>query len=275
MSELLATALYRIVEAKHGRFLANPQDMYMGRSILTYGEFSELEWALLDQILRPGMVVVEAGANMGCFTVPIAKKVGLEGFVYAFEPQLTVFQQLCANLALNDLMNVQALQAGCGAEPGLVSIVRPDIRRENNFGGYSLDLLKGDGPIKVRVERLDDVVSLPSLHLIKADVEGMEVAVLEGAAGLIARHQPLLYLEANEADAPALIEHVFSLDYEAWWHLPPLFNQDNHTGHAENIFGRISSKNILCAPRRRKMSVTAARAVTGPDDHPSRWGATG
>ena len=49
-------------------FLTNPQDIYMGRSILHYGEFSEAEWHLLDQITRPGMSVIEAGANMCTLT---------------------------------------------------------------------------------------------------------------------------------------------------------------------------------------------------------------
>ena len=118
MTELLSTDLYKLVDARHGRFLCNPKDTYLGRSMIEYGEFSEAEWHLLARLAPENAVVVEAGANMGIFTVPLAKSVGLGGMVYAFEPQLPVFQQLCANLALNDLLNVQAFNAGCGAEPG-------------------------------------------------------------------------------------------------------------------------------------------------------------
>lgn len=273
---LLSSQYYEIIEGRHGRFLINPHDMYIGRSMKAYGEFSEREWALFDQILRPGMVVIEAGANMGSHTVPIAKKVGMQGFVYAFEPQLAVFQQLCTNLALNDLMNVQAFHAGCGAEDGWMKIVRPDPAIGNNFGGYTLDRLNAQGrrtPARIRIETLDNTLDLASLNFLKADVEGMEVDVLKGASGLIARHRPVLYLEAGEEDAPALIDHVLGLDYRMWWHLPWMFNPDNHAGNPENLFENIASKNVLCLPAEAETNVTNFREVTGPDDHPNTWGA--
>ena len=118
MTNLLSTQYYQLVEGRHGRFLANENDVYIGRSMIKYGEFSEPEWMLLQQLIQPGSIVIEAGANMGTFTVPLAKKVGNGGMVYAFEPQLSVFHQMCANVALNDLMNVQSFNAGCGDEPG-------------------------------------------------------------------------------------------------------------------------------------------------------------
>lgn len=268
---LVTTGYYELIEGRHGRFLVNPKDIYIGRSLHTYGEFSELEWHMLDQVLQPGAIAVEAGANMGALTVPMANKIGKTGRLYAFEPQMIVFQQLAANLALNDIVNTQAFNAGCGAEPGWMSIIRPDPGREHNFGGFSLEKLEGETSIRIRIEALDDVLDVPRLNLIKADVEGMEVDVLKGAAELIRKHRPVLYLEANEDDAKGLIEYLMGIDYNMWWHLPPLFNPENHAGETENIFGRIKSKNILCLPAEHKTKVTSAPPVTGPDDHPNKW----
>ncbi|MEM9059600.1 MAG: FkbM family methyltransferase [Pseudomonadota bacterium] len=273
MTELLKTDLYRLIEARHGRFLANPKDIYLGRSMIKYGEFSELEWQVFDQMLRPGAVVVEVGANMGAFTVPIANKVGRGGMVYAFEPQLSVFQQLCANLALNDLVNVQAFNAGCGAEAGWLTLKRPDPARELNFGGLSLDALTGSGGVRVRVETLDEVLDLEALHMLKADVEGMEAQVIRGARGLIEKLRPILYLEAHDPeDSPELIRLVGELDYDMYWHLPAMFNPKNHSGDTENIFGVISSKNMLCVPSERNTTVHGARRVADENDHPRKWG---
>ncbi|MEM7057203.1 MAG: FkbM family methyltransferase [Pseudomonadota bacterium] len=273
MTEILKTTHYQLVDARHGRFLANPADKYIGQSVIRYGEFSEIEWDLLNQIIKPGAIVVEAGANMGSFTVPIAKKAGLKGMVYAFEPQIAIFHQLCANLALNDLLNVQAFNAGCGDQPGWLPIKRLNPAQPNNYGGFSLEALKNENSeLKVRIEALDDVLDVPRLNLIKADVEGMELQVLRGAAGLIADHRPYLYLEANEAEASAdLYNYLKGLSYDMYWHLPRMFNPKNHRGDAEDLFPGIVSMNIMCIPSERDTKLNGFREVADENDHPKRW----
>ena len=72
---------------------------------------------------------------------------------------------------------------------------------------------------------------------------------------------------ANLAAADLLI-----IQYPMWWHLPPMFNPQNFFGKTENVYGRISSKNVICAPAERKFNVQGLRKVTGPEDHPSKWG---
>lgn len=273
MTERLKTDTYTLVEGRHGRFLANPQDIYLGRSLIAYGEFSEQEWVLLNQLVPVGGVVIEAGANMGALTVPIAKKAGRGGLVYAFEPQIGVFQQLCANLALNDLVNVQAFNAGCGESARWMGIQRLDPASEQNYGGLRLGQLEGKTNTRVRIERLDEALDPGRLDLIKADVEGMECEVLRGASGLINAYRPNLYLEANEADAPDLITMVQELNYDMWWHLPPMFSPDNFFGNPDNQFGRITSKNLLCVPAEQQKTIRGGRAVLGPEDHPNRWSA--
>ena len=91
MEELLATKHYQLVRARHGLFLANPNDVYIGRALLEYGEYCEHEVQLLAPLLSEGMVAVDAGANIGAVTVPLARAVGPGGLVYAFEPQPLTF----------------------------------------------------------------------------------------------------------------------------------------------------------------------------------------
>src|SRR6185312_4051355 len=91
----------RIYQTCHGPMLALRGDQYVTRSLELYGEFSGLEARLFEQIVKPGVSVVEAGANIGAHTVHLARLCA-PAPLYAFEPQQRVFQILCANLALND-----------------------------------------------------------------------------------------------------------------------------------------------------------------------------
>lgn len=227
----------KLVAAKHGWMLVNRNDVYIGRSILELGEFSEREIDVFSQLLRPGNVVVEAGANIGSHTVPIAKLVGPAGKVICFEPQRIIFQTLCSNVALNSLTNVVTYWAGLGEAPGSLLLPPIDYSAIQNFGGINLEQF--DSGEKVPVMKLDDI-ELTRLDMLKADVEGMELSVLKGAAETLNRFKPVLYLECDRKDRSAdLIDHVFSLGYSAYWHCPPMFNPNNHFGSTVNPFGMV------------------------------------
>lgn len=255
----------RMKVCRHGAFLYNINDIYIGRSLDLYGELSESEVAVFGQLLKPGMTAIDIGANIGCHTVYIAKAVGDGGQVLAFEPQRQVFQILCANVALNALGNVRAWQAALGTEAG--EIVVPPVRydRQGNFGGVALGgHEKGE---TVPVMTLDSL-PLHNCHFIKIDVEGMEAQVLEGGRDLIARLRPVLYVENDRPEkSRTLIETLFAMDYRLFWHFPPLFNPDNFFGAKENVFGRIVSRNMLCLPKESRIGsidlVEISDAATG------------
>ena len=251
-------------DCRHGKALFLTQDMYIGRSLEFYGEFSHLEAALFAQFVRPGMEVVEVGANIGVHTVSLAQMVGPRGMVVAFEPQRAIFQLLCANVALNGLFNVRTHHAAAGAAAGSLTVPPYNYAAANNFGGVSLT--QGGSGEEVPVTPLD-ALDLPAVHVLKIDVEGMEAEVLAGARALIARHRPILYLENDRREkSPSLIRLLDELGYTCWWHTPPLFNPDNIAGRQENIFPGIVSINLLCLPKDTAMVMQGFRKVAGPDD---------
>jgi FkbM family methyltransferase len=250
---------------RYGLIAYNRNDQYIGRSLQAYGEYSQIEVAFLERWLRPGDVVIEAGANLGAVTVPLARAVGPRGSVFAYEPQRLVFQLLCCNLALNELGNVVARPSAAGARVGAARVPAIPPSMAHNFGGVALSA-DAEASEPVPVERIDDL-GLPACRLIKVDVEGMEAEVLEGARATIARARPLLYLENDRADrSRALIELVESLEYRAFWHLPPLFNPANFVGRAENLFGNIVSVNMFCVPKESDGRPSGLIEVAGPDD---------
>jgi FkbM family methyltransferase len=251
-------------ETRHGRMLFLSSDSYIGRSLDLYGEYSEGEAVVFRQLMRPGDVAVEVGANIGVHTVTLAKLAGAAGLVIAFEPQRIIFQLLCANLALNGLINVIARHAAAGAEAGSINVPRLDYAMDNNFGGMALGHAEGGEPVPVVAL---DSLTLPSLRLLKIDVEGMERAVLSGARQTIARHRPILYVENDRrAHSAELIGMIGEQGYAMWWHAPPLFNPNNFRGHAENVFGAVVSINLLCTPKEMDVRMEGFRAVSGPAD---------
>lgn len=257
----------QMVKGRHGYFLYNRNDTYIGRSLETYGEYSEHEVRLFGQICRPGDVVVEAGANIGTHTVPLARMVGARGQVHAFEPQPVVFQTLCANVALNSLDNVRCHAVALGEAAGELRVPRRAYDRADNFGGVAL-AAAGDGT-PVAVLRLDDALKLDRLRLLKADVEGMEIAVIRGAADLIRRLRPLLYVENDRADRSALLLRTLGqLGYRLYWDLPPLFNPENFAGLRENVFGGIVSCNVFGVPAETNLKVSQMAEVSDDQWHP-------
>ncbi|QDT58994.1 hypothetical protein SV7mr_14980 [Stieleria bergensis] len=249
----------RIKECRHGTMVYNIHDMYIGRSLDLYGEFSEGEIALFSQFIRPGHVIVEAGANMGAHTVWFGKQVGPQGAVLAFEPQRIIFQLLNANIALNQLTNVHAMWAALGQRPGLTVVPQLDYGKQNNFGGLSLGEFQNGQSVEVRtIDRLN----LPQCDFIKVDVEGMEQDVLAGATQTIAKHQPALYVENDREDkARALTQFIDALGYNMYWHTPLLFSSNNFAGNPQNVFGGILSRNMLCLPKSRKQQISGLKPV--------------
>jgi FkbM family methyltransferase len=221
-------------------------DTYIGRSLAAYGEFSQMELDLLGQILHPAQTVVDAGANIGTHTIAFARMVGPLGLVYAFEPQVVIFQTLCANLRLNGIHHVYAYHAALGCTCGLGAMPAPDYNQPNNFGGISLDASADGETISVLTI---DHLRLKYCHLIKVDVEGMESEVIAGAAQTIRRFRPVLYVENDrEPKSPILIGQIQRLGYRIWSHRPPLFNPNNFARNRKNLFPRIVSANLLCLP---------------------------
>jgi FkbM family methyltransferase len=249
----------QLADCRYGKLLFNKNDRYIGKSLELYGEFSEAEIDLFRQIVQPGAVVVEVGANIGTHTLFFARQVGHSGAVIAFEPQRIVFQCLCANMALNSVTNVECRQQAVGAAPGEIRVPTLDPWREQNYGGLSVEgWQQGEPTPMVTIDGLN----LSRCALIKIDVEGMERAVLEGATQTIACCKPLLYVENDRREKSAeLVRTIDSLGYAMYWHAPPLFNPKNFRQSATNVFGNTVSINMLCVHKSVRQNLEGFRPV--------------
>ena len=266
---VINTGFNKVIKSRHGFLLYNKNDIYIGKSIEKYGEFSHLEAKLFEQICKEGDIVIEVGANIGAHTVYLSKLVG-KGVVIAFEPQRLVFQNLCANLALNSISNVFAYQEAVSNENGTILIPECDFTKNNNFGGINIENTKNG--TTVNKQKLDNFLNkINRLKLLKIDVEGMEISVIKGASELIKKFRPIIYVENDRQDhSNEIIELLWSLNYKMNWHLPRLYNKNNFFNEEENIFGNIVSVNMLCLHKDSSIEILEMDEIINSKHHPMK-----
>ena len=224
-------------------------DNYLEEKVITTRCWKPATTQVFRELVKPGMTVVDVGANIGYFSLLSASLVGPTGQVHAFEPQRIVFQTLCANMALNHIANAFCYNIALGKSPGAVLV--PQVRPWDhfNFGGLSLGSYQLGEEVEVKTI---DGLNLSACSFIKIDTEGMELDVLMGAANTIRTLQPILYVENDRKDkSVALTKYIDSLGYDMYWHKPPLYNPENFFNNPENVFGDIVSLNMICLPRSR------------------------
>lgn len=250
-------------------------DNTIGRSLFHYGEWTHSELAVIGQLIRPGMVVADVGANIGTHALAMSKMVGPKGAVVAIEPQPFTFRILSANLLTNGCQNVLAMNAGVSDTEGWIDMPELNYGASGNFGALSIEGRSADlAGVKARIPvpqlRLDDVPALSNVALIKIDVEGMEKSVLAGASQIIKKNRPVLYVE-NEypgEKSEALINYIVGLGYEIYWDIAPLFTEKNHLGNKNNVFSNIICINMLCVPAELDYTIKDFKKLKEPSEHP-------
>lgn len=282
---IMETGRQRLIRARHGYVLYNRNDTVIGRLIETFGEYFESEVDVFRRFVGPGAIALDVGANIGTHTLALARMAGPGGLVVAFEPQRLVFQNLCANVALNSLDNVHCVNAAVGASGGELRLGEPDPSVDNNFGGVELSLLSGFRQV-VPVPRvtLDGLLDVERLQLVKIDVEGMEAEVLRGAQRTLAALRPVLYVENDRVgNSASLLGLLRDLDYVCYWHLAPYVTAGNFFQESSRpfpiafvdrsgpTFEAIGfAVNLLCVHKSLDLPIQGLRRVDDPGEHPFR-----
>lgn len=223
-----------IVNHKDHRMVGEGKGYGVGFQMLEFGSFDPDEVSLALHFLNrrrhyfgDGVVAIDCGANMGVHTVEWARHMAGWGDVTAIEAQERIYYALAGNIAINNCFNARALLAAAGAAPGILRIPQPDYNQAASFG--SLELKKSDNNEfigqainysdefcrEVPVQPLD-ALGLARVDFIKIDVEGMELEVLEGAAGIIARQKPQMLIEVIKTDRSRLEALLSAAGYKVF-----------------------------------------------------------
>jgi len=167
---------------------------------IAFGTYEHDTVQIFQKLVKPGMTVVDVGAHVGFYALLAARLVGTNGCVYAFEPNPEVYNILVRNIQINGYREiVRAVPKGVSNKKRTVSLYVPREKsgEASFYSGESAD----NTCIKVETLTLDEFFAgkgWPKIDLVKIDVEGAEVEVLEGMRELARRSKDLkLIVEFN------------------------------------------------------------------------------
>ena len=227
---------FELSPGRSGAIFHHPGSDLISTALKDYGEWAHNEIELLLGLIDSGCCVYDVGAFVGTHSVAFAERVGPSGKVFAFEPNKSSFRLLVMNTCTERRANVRSFNLAVGASNGFVKSMTPD---KSNIGLSVLQETADEfDRDRVSMKSLDtlDLDSDPSL--IKIDVEGMELDVLEGAAKIIARSRPFVYAEVNTvAKALTLLGWSREHNYRCFGCSHLAFNPDNFLLNDNNIFG--------------------------------------
>ena len=229
----------------------------MQSQIFWYGYCNRDICAVLRRLLKPGMTVVDAGANIGEVTLVAAKAVGPQGQVFSFEPIQRIADHLEQHIQLNRLEQVRLVRCALADKADRKPIFKAAARFydgsiHDGLGTLYSTAERSVASEEVSLNTLDAFVreaDVKRIDLVKIDVEGAELAVLRGAVAALARFKPYLIIEVQEDTARA-----------AGYRAADILNFLRPMGYAFDVIGRNGRlrqvdesslgrfQNVLCSP---------------------------
>ena len=178
-------------------------DTGLGTNLFITGEYERPVQGAISSLVKQGDVCYDIGANLGFFTVLFGRLAGTAGIVYAFEPVPSNASVLERNARLNGLSNIQILRMACSRQSG-----SSELMLARHIGGAVLksagvppDL---NGSIVVETATIDSLVNTQKIappNVVKIDVEGAEMDVLEGMKKVLKEWGPAVIIEVDDASA--------------------------------------------------------------------------
>ena len=183
----------------------------------------------MRRVLRPGGVVVDAGAYKGGYTYWMREEVGPSGHVFAFEPQPELAAFLSRAVAASSWINVHVEEAALSNTRGALTLHAPGSGPSQDASLVGALAGPDTRHYSVRTETLDDFLNQRRLGqpvaLIKCDVEGHELDMFKGAEAVLTQDRPLLLFECEARHNPdravtEVFDYLQDLGYRGsfFWH---------------------------------------------------------
>ena len=172
----------------------NPSDYICGH-LFWYGDLDRCDFAIISGNVTKGDRILDIGSNFGYYSISLAKRLGGDCRIDAFEPFPETFAKLQANIQLNSLGCIHPHRIALGDSECVMSMLPVG---GNTGAAYLSHRIVDSGAISVNVNTLDQFVreqGIARLDFVKIDVEGFEYAVLEGGKCTLATLHPPLMIE--------------------------------------------------------------------------------
>jgi FkbM family methyltransferase len=188
-------------------------------------DFFEDELPFIRQLLQPGQNVIDIGANYGVYTLPMARKVGASGHVWAFEPASSTAQFLSQGIAANGFGHVTLEQKAVSSTPGSAKLA---LHVHSELRSIIHGAAPPGGGEEVSLVTLDDCMDhycWTDIDLIKIDAEGEEANIVKGGRRFFENLAPLVQFELrnNATDMNfGLVRDFAAIGYNSYRLLPSL-----------------------------------------------------
>jgi len=233
------------------------------RCLYVSGSFEPNELWFLGQYLKQGMCFVDIGANEGFYSIYAAKKVGLSGKIFSFEPSPRELTWLQRNVRVNRLGNIQVIPKALADVVGtaVLNLADAEHNGQNTLGTFGHQGVTCIESVQVELTTLDSLRksgSIPKIDVIKMDVEGAELKVLKGAANILTNDRPLILMELFDAalkgqnsSANEVLAWLTKLGYV-------IYTFDFKSGQPSPMAGEIeeNSINIIAKPDSSSSNLT-------------------
>jgi FkbM family methyltransferase len=238
-----ANAGAAVISIPGGSSIAVPDDIRLMTPFVLaeQGDWFEGEIHFIRRWLKPGMTVVDVGANYGLYTITCAQQVGREGRVWAYEPASLPRSFLVRSVANNGFDNVRIAEKALSdhegsARLGIAANAELNSLNETGQSGENVPLTTLDREFSTWERDVD---------FLKLDAEGEEVRILAGAKEFFARQHPLVMFEYKQGATvnQGLLQGIAGLGMDIYRHLPglnilvPLSNSESSDPFLLNVFG--------------------------------------
>jgi FkbM family methyltransferase len=190
-----------------------PEDIRTAPSMLVnHGEYEPVELSIISQLAGSCRVVFDVGANIGWYSLHLGQQLReSQGQVYSFEPVPQTFAELTHNIEVNGCGDtVRAFNIALGEAAKSIQFYIPAFTGSVAASAHRLFPDDENRTVECQVVTLDEFVrtqQIKQVDLIKCDVEGSELFVLQGAPETIATHKPIIMLEMLRKWAKAFGYH--------------------------------------------------------------------